>query len=104
MPLIPQEIKTKRNYAKFNLDINVLADLDSYCRFTDSSRDFVVENILGYVFKKDREFQDWLASNPAAPQSKTEPSPTPSAEPPSAFGQPRPSRPKPTTGAAADAA
>lgn len=62
MPLIPQQIKTERAHLQIRIDVNVVADLEFYCRFIHSSRDFVVENSLQYLFKKDREFQEWLAA------------------------------------------
>jgi hypothetical protein len=62
MPLIPQQIKKERGHLQMRIDVDVLGDLESYCRFIHSSRDFVVENALQYLFKKDREFQEWLAA------------------------------------------
>lgn len=72
MPLIPREQKMLRDHLHIRLDANVIAELDLYSRFIDSPRDYVVENTLAFVFKKDRDFQDWLATNqhdPAAPRS-----------------------------------
>lgn len=65
MPLIPQQIKKERGHLQIRIDVDVLGDLESYCRFIHSSRDFVVENALQYLFKKDREFQEWLAAGHA---------------------------------------
>ena len=62
MPLIPQQIKKERGHLQIRIDVDVLGDLESYCRFIHSSRDFVVENALQYLFKKDREFQEWMAA------------------------------------------
>lgn len=66
MPLISQEVTKERIQMRFRLDKEVLTDLEAYCQFLHSGRDFVVENILSFVFKKDRDFQDWLAANPSA--------------------------------------
>ena len=66
MPLISQEVTKERVQMRFRLDKEVLADLEAYCQFLHSGRDFVVENVLTFVFKKDRDFQDWLAANPSA--------------------------------------
>ena len=66
MPLISQEVTKERVQMRFRLDKDVVADLEAYCRFLHSGRDFVVENMLTFVFKKDRDFQDWLAANPSA--------------------------------------
>ncbi|MGH9486997.1 MAG: hypothetical protein ACRD04_05340 [Terriglobales bacterium] len=73
MALIQQQIKKERGHLQMRIDADVLADLESYCRFIHSSRDFVVENILAFMFKKDRDFQDWLAAQQAAaPPSREE--------------------------------
>ena len=66
MPLISQEVTKERVQMRFRVDKEVLADLEAYCQFLHSGRDFVVENVLSFVFKKDRDFQDWLAANPSA--------------------------------------
>ena len=45
---------------------HVAAELELYCRFLDSRTDYVVENLLAFAFKKDHDFQDWLATNQQA--------------------------------------
>ena|SRR6185312_6062931 len=63
MPLIPREQKKLRDHLHIRLDASVIAELDLYSRFIDSPRDYVVENTLAFLFRKDRDFQDWLAVN-----------------------------------------
>lgn len=68
MPLISPQINKERAHFQARIDSDVLAELESYCRFIHSSRDVVVENALQFVFKKDRDFQDWIvAQQDAAP-------------------------------------
>ena len=78
MPLISQQIKKERGHLQMRIDVDVLGDLESYCRFIHSSRDFVVENALQFLFKKDRESQEWLAANHgtgAAAAARADPTP-----------------------------
>ena len=61
MSLIPSEPKKERTHLHLRIDSGVIAELDLYSRFIHSSKDYVIENMLAFVLKKDREFQDWLA-------------------------------------------
>lgn len=63
MPLIPSEPKKERTQLHLRLDADVIAELDLYSRFIHSSKDYVIENMLAFVLKKDRDFQVWLATN-----------------------------------------
>lgn len=71
MALIPKQEKKQRTHVQLRIGDDVLADLDSYCKFIESARDYVVENVLAFTFKKDRDFQEWLAQNPTAPTEAT---------------------------------
>lgn len=76
MPLIAREVKTSRVNLQVRIADVVVADLEMYCRFLESRKEYVVENLLTFAFKKDREFQDWLAVNQhdgAAPRSSADP-------------------------------
>lgn len=75
MALIPKQDKRQRTHVQVRLGDDVLADLDRYCRFIESARDYVVENILAFAFKKDRDFQEWLAANPTAEGPKPQTAP-----------------------------
>ena len=71
MALIPKQEKTQRNHVQLRIGDDVLAELDRYCQFIESPRDYVVENILAFAFKKDRDFQEWLARSLTAPAETT---------------------------------
>jgi|GEM_PF-7106264 hypothetical protein len=59
MPLL--EINpVHRISATIRLDATIAAQLDQYAAFLRTSADEVVDKALGYVFSKDREFQDFL--------------------------------------------
>ena len=63
MPLIEREfIPPKKEQLNIRLAPDVLETLNRYCVFLNSSQNYVVEQALGYMFGKDREFQAWLAA------------------------------------------
>lgn len=67
MPLIAKEVKSNRVNLQVRVTDQVVTDLDLYCRFLQSRKEYVVENLLAFAFKKDRDFQDWLATNQDVP-------------------------------------
>jgi hypothetical protein len=71
MPLIPREPKKERTHLHLRVDAGVIAELDLYSRFIDSPKDYVIENMLAFVLRKDRDFQDWLATNRPDPAAGT---------------------------------
>ena len=68
MPLIEREfIPPKKEQLNIRLAPDVLETLNRYCVFLNSSQNYVVEQALGYMFGKDREFQTWLATQDVSP-------------------------------------
>lgn len=61
MPLLEIN-QTRRISATVRLDAATAAQIDQYAAFLRASADEVVDKALGYVFSKDREFQDFLRS------------------------------------------
>jgi hypothetical protein len=61
MPLLEIN-QLRRISATIRLDATTAAQLDQYAAFLRASADEVVDKALGYVFSKDREFQDFLRS------------------------------------------
>jgi 23S rRNA maturation-related 3'-5' exoribonuclease YhaM len=59
MPLLEIN-QVHRISATIRLDATTAAQLDQYAAFLRASADEVVDKVLGYVFSKDREFQDFL--------------------------------------------
>ena len=59
MPLIEIN-QVRRISATIRLDATTAAQLDQYAAFLRASADEVVDKALGYVFTKDRDFQDFL--------------------------------------------
>jgi hypothetical protein len=66
---IPQRIKRSKQQITVKLFQDQLAMLDNYGRFIDDSRDYVISQALELVFKKDKEFTDWLEQQPATTTS-----------------------------------
>jgi len=59
MPLLEIN-QVRRISATVRLDASTAAQLDQYAAFLRASADEVVDKALGYIFSKDREFQDFL--------------------------------------------
>ena len=64
MPLI--EVTTNRQIsASIRLEEVTATQVDQYAAFIKASPDDVVDKALGYVFSKDRDFQDFLRTDAA---------------------------------------
>jgi hypothetical protein len=59
--VIPKQRKKERDQITIKLDRDVLQNLEHYCRYLESSRDYVINQCLVFIFRKDRAFSDWLA-------------------------------------------
>jgi predicted transcriptional regulator len=64
---IPKQPKKDRDQITIKLDRDVLENLERYCRYLDSSRDYVINQCLVFIFRKDRQFHQWAAANAEAP-------------------------------------
>lgn len=61
--VIPRQPKKERDQITIKLDRDVLQNLEHYCRYLDSSRDYVINQCLVFIFRKDRPFSEWLTAN-----------------------------------------
>jgi predicted transcriptional regulator len=59
--VIPKQPKKERDQITIKLDRDVLQNLEHYCRYLESSRDYVINQCLAFIFRKDRAFSEWLA-------------------------------------------
>ena len=60
--VIPKQPKKERDQITIRLERDVLQNLEHYCRYLESSRDYVINQCLTFIFRKDRPFQEWLAT------------------------------------------
>ena len=67
--VIPKQPKKERDQITIRLDRDVLQTLEQYCRYLESGRDYVINQCLTFIFRKDKPFSLWLASQaiPRAP-------------------------------------
>ena len=75
--VIPKQLKKDRDQITIRLDRDVLEMLEDYCRYLDSSRDYVINQCLVFIFRKDRPFAQWrakqgLANEPASNSNRAE--------------------------------
>ncbi|MGA2877627.1 MAG: hypothetical protein ABSG13_01620 [Bryobacteraceae bacterium] len=57
--LIAKQPKDTRKQTTVSLKGSVVADLELYCQFIDSARDWVINEALKNVFSKDKAFLEW---------------------------------------------
>jgi hypothetical protein len=75
--LIAKQPKDTRKQTTVSLSGSVLADLELYCQFIDSARDWVINEALKSVFRRDKVFLEWKErEQQKRPQSVTEPAAT----------------------------
>ena len=53
---IPKQIKPIRERVEAKLDQNLIRELEEYCQYLDSDRDYVIAQALRVVFRKDKGF------------------------------------------------
>ena len=64
MALIAKEfVPPKKEQCTIRLDPETIDLLEHYCRFLESSQNYVVERLLRYTFQRDRDFRQWLLKN-----------------------------------------
>jgi hypothetical protein len=65
----PKQIK-ERIEAK--LDVRLIRKLESYCKYLESDRDYIVGQALEIAFRKDKGFGEWLGSQPGPSVSEAQ--------------------------------
>jgi hypothetical protein len=58
--VIPKQPKKERDQITIRLDRDVLETLEHYCRYLESSRDWVINQCLTFIFRKAKPFTLWL--------------------------------------------
>ena len=79
MPFIPRQVKPPARQAiNCKVPTETAMLLKRYAEFLDSTQEYVVHEILVLAFRRDKEFQEWLATTgTATPHDGTEASPVP---------------------------
>jgi len=55
----------KTTTLQVRLEENVRLNLDRYAEFIDANPSYIVSEMLRLLYRKDKEFQSWLASQQA---------------------------------------
>jgi hypothetical protein len=64
MALIPKEpVLPKKEQLNIRLDPDVIVKLETYCTFIESTQNYVIQQLLLYTFRKDKEFQRYLENH-----------------------------------------
>jgi hypothetical protein len=71
--LIAKQPKDTRKQTTVSLSGSVLRDLELYCRFIDSARDWVINEALKSIFQRDRAFIEWRKRQKDLPIAAPEP-------------------------------
>jgi len=71
MPFIPRQVKPPARQAlTCKLPEETATLLKRYAEFLDSTQEYVVNETLLVAFRRDREFQAWMAATPAVSPPK----------------------------------
>ena len=56
---IPKQLKQTRERVEAKLDQELIEELEQYCRYLESDRDYVIAQALKIAFRKDKAFAAW---------------------------------------------
>ena len=73
-PYINKQIKPIRERVEAKLDRELINELERYCEYLESDRDYIIAQALAVAFRKDKGFREWLLSHPrplSRPQGET---------------------------------
>ena len=63
-PYIDKQIKPIRERVEAKLDRELITQLERYCEYLESDRDYVIAQALAIAFRKDKGFRAWLLKHP----------------------------------------
>jgi hypothetical protein len=61
---IPRQIRPIRERVEAKLDRELIAELEQYCEYLESDRDYVIAQALSVAFRKDKGFAEWQRNHP----------------------------------------
>lgn len=59
-----------RERVEAKLEAGLVRQLERYCEYIESDRDYVISQVLEIAFKRDKGFETWLTEHPANPPEK----------------------------------
>ena len=68
---IPKQIRPIRERVEAKLDRELIAELEQYCEYLESDRDYVIAQALSVAFRKDKDFAEWQR-NHSRPEALSE--------------------------------
>ena len=68
---IPKQIKPVHERIEAKLDRGLIVELERYCQYLESDRDYVIAQALSVAFRKDKGFAEWQRNHPM-PQAASE--------------------------------
>ena len=63
---IPKQIKPVRERIEAKLEQELVLELEQYCQYLESDRDYVVAQALSVIFRKDKGFLTWKQTHPTS--------------------------------------
>jgi hypothetical protein len=63
-PYIPKQIKPIRERIEVKLDQELIVELEQYCQYLESDRDYIIAQALRVAFRKDKGFAQWQQTHP----------------------------------------
>ncbi len=64
MSYIQKQVKKERERLEAKLDRDIVQQLEQYCSYLESDRDYVIGQALQIAFAKDKGFAGWLKAQP----------------------------------------
>jgi hypothetical protein len=61
---IPKQIRRIRERVEAKLDRELITELEQYCEYLESDRDYVIAEALSVAFRKDKAFAEWQRNHP----------------------------------------
>jgi hypothetical protein len=64
MSYMPKQVKPSRERVEAKLERDLIRQMELYCEYLDSDRDYVISQALEIAFQKDKGFAEWVKSHP----------------------------------------
>jgi len=61
---LPKQIKPIRERVEAKLARDLITQLERYCEYLESDRDYVIAQALAVAFRKDKGFAEWQRNHP----------------------------------------